>query len=468
MQRAIELRDVGIVFRLQQEREATLKESLFNLIRGRYRYQDFWALRGVNFQVEKGETLGIIGENGSGKTTLLKILAGIYQPDEGEVKVRGMVSALLELGAGFHEELTGRENIYLNGSLLGISREKINRVYHQIVEFSGLERFIDTPLKNYSSGMKVRLGFAIAAHVDCDVLLVDEVLAVGDEAFQGKCYEKIEELKRKGVTLVFVSHDMNAVRRLCDRVLLVHRGRLIERGGSREVIQRYFLTLSQQRGIAVAEAKPLSLVFHNGRTSLYLDDRELTRAAGLYSSIFSYDIWHDSTQAIWNKEPSPPNEIIVRGKWRRLPLVQHWRLKIEDHRTIYWEVEMECLEEASIKEFHLSLLLQDGYLEWFTPCEEGKFSPIDPGEVEWIQLNHLSKAGNRVGVKGIRRDSLQLPGITMVMDDEYKRFLPSALNTDFVNNSRVLQFLQVNNPDATIYQRGRYPIFKGRIIIEAE
>ena len=468
MSRVIDLTEVGIVFRLQQEREATLKESLFNLLRGRYRYQDFWALRRVSFQVEKGETLGIIGVNGSGKTTLLKILAGIYKPDEGGVKVRGKVSALLELGAGFHEELTGRENIYLNSSLLGISREKINRVYNQIVEFSELERFIDTPLKNYSSGMKVRLGFAIAAHVDCDVLLVDEVLAVGDEAFQGKCFDKIEELKRRGVTLVFVSHDMNAVRRLCDRVLLLHEGRLIERGGSREVIQRYFLTLSQQRGIVVAEAKPLSLVFHNGRTSLYLNDRELTRAAGLYSSIFSHEIWHDSSQAIWNKEASPPNEIKVSGKWRRLPVVQHWRLKIEDHRTIYWEVDMECLEETSIKEFHLSLLLHDGYSRWFTPFEEGEFPPIAPDEVEWIQLNHLSKAGNMVGVRGDKGGSSQLPGITMVVDDEYKRFLPSALNTDFVNNSRVLQFLQVNNPDSTIYQKGRYPIFKGRIIIEGE
>jgi len=468
MSKVIELRNVGVMFRLQEEREATLKESLFNLIRGRYRYKDFWALRGVSSQVEKGETLGIIGENGSGKTTLLKILAGIYQPDEGEVSVRGKISALLELGAGFHEELTGRENIYLNASILGISREKISQVYHQIVEFAELERFIDTPLKNYSSGMKVRLGFAIAAHVDCDILLVDEVLAVGDEAFQGKCYEKIEEMRRRGATLVFVSHDMNAVRRLCDRVILLHKGRLIERGGSRQVIQRYFLTMSRQRGIVVAEEKPLSLVFHNGRISLYLDNKELTRAAGLYSSIFAHEIWHDSSQAIWNKEPSPSNEIVVNGKWRRLPVVQRWRLKIEDHRTIYWEVEMECLNETSIKEFHLSLLLQDSYCRWFTPFEEGEFSPIDSTEVEWIQLNHLSKAGNMIGVKGVRGDSFQLPGITIVLDGNYTSFIPSALNTDFVNNSRVLQLLQVNNPDSTIYQRGRYPIFKGRIIIEAE
>jgi len=226
--------------------------------------------------------------------------------------------------------------------------------------------------------------------------------------------------------------------------------------------------LSQQRGIVVAEAKPLSLVFHNGQTSLYLDNRELTRAAGLYSSIFAHEIWHDSMQAIWNKEPSSSNEIVVRGKWRRLPVVQHWRLKIEDHRTIYWEVEMECLEETSIKEFHLSLLLQDSYSRWFTPSEEGEFPPIDPSEVEWIQLNRLSKAGNRVGVRGGKGASLQLPRINMLVDDEYKSFIPSALNTDFVNNSRVLQFLQVNNPDATIYQKGKYPIFKGRIIIEEE
>lgn len=188
--------------------------------------QDFWAVRNVSFEVERGESLGIIGHNGAGKSTILKLLANITAPTGGEIVINGRLSALIEVGSGFHPELTGRENIYLNGSILGMRRREISEKLDSIVDFAGVRQFLDTPVKRFSSGMYVRLGFSIAAHLNPDILLLDEVLAVGDAAFQAKCLQRINELKEAGITIVFISHDLGAVERVCDRVLLMQRGKL--------------------------------------------------------------------------------------------------------------------------------------------------------------------------------------------------------------------------------------------------
>jgi ABC-type polysaccharide/polyol phosphate transport system ATPase subunit len=196
-------------------------------------------LREVSFSVEKGEVLGIIGENGSGKSSLLKVIAGIYPPSEGIVFKKGKVSALIELGAGFQPELTGAENIFLNGSLLGFSKKEMEEKFEKIVQFAELEHFIDTPLQNYSSGMYMRLGFAIATEVNPDILLVDEILAVGDEGFQKKCFERMLGFKKGNKTIVFVSHDLGAVEKICDRVILLHHGKILADGEPVEVISKY-------------------------------------------------------------------------------------------------------------------------------------------------------------------------------------------------------------------------------------
>jgi lipopolysaccharide transport system ATP-binding protein len=209
------------------------------LRRGREPKREFWAVKDVSFAVERGEAVGIIGHNGAGKSTVLKMLSGITAPTTGEISIRGRFSALLEVGSGFHPDLTGRENIYLSGSVLGMSRREIHRKLDMIVDFAGVERFIDTPVKRYSSGMYVRLGFSIAAHLEPDVLLLDEVLAVGDKSFQDKCKERIGELHANGTTVVFISHDLAAVRTLCPRVLLLERGQIAAEGNADEVIQRY-------------------------------------------------------------------------------------------------------------------------------------------------------------------------------------------------------------------------------------
>lgn len=198
-----------------------------------------WALKDVSFEVERGEILGIIGPNGAGKTTALRLFAGITAPTSGSIQSSGRVSALIQLGAGFHQDLTGRENIYLNGSILGLSRRAIDKRFDSIVEFSELEGFIDTPVKRYSSGMYVRLGFAVAAHIEPDILLIDEVLAVGDASFQDKCWRRIRELRAANTTIVLVSHNTWAIRALCDRVLLLWKGEIELEGDPGEVVQEY-------------------------------------------------------------------------------------------------------------------------------------------------------------------------------------------------------------------------------------
>jgi lipopolysaccharide transport system ATP-binding protein len=209
--------------------------------------EEFWALKDVSFEVSKGERIGIIGRNGAGKSTLLKLLSRITEPTEGSIRLRGRVSSLLEVGTGFHPELTGRENVYLNGAILGMSRAEINRKFDEIVEFAEVEKFLDTPVKRYSSGMQVRLAFSVAAHLEPEILLVDEVLAVGDVAFQKKCLGKMEDVSREsGRTILFVSHNMAAIRQLCNRGILFMNGKIVATGEMGHVLKSYMSTIGEE------------------------------------------------------------------------------------------------------------------------------------------------------------------------------------------------------------------------------
>jgi ABC-type polysaccharide/polyol phosphate transport system ATPase subunit len=244
----------------------------------RSNFEEFWAVDGVSFTVNQGETFGIIGENGSGKSTLLKCIARILRPDRGSVAVAGKVSALLELGAGFHPELSGRENVHLNGSILGLTKKQIDDRFDDIVEFAGLERFIDTPVKNYSSGMYVRLGFSVAINVDPDILLIDEVLSVGDETFQRRCAEKFTEMQREGKTIVVVSHSLGQMRTMCDRLAWLRNGTLAGLGPTKDVIDEYLGTVnvshlpghdgvSKRWGNGKAEIRAIEVLDPNGKPS---------------------------------------------------------------------------------------------------------------------------------------------------------------------------------------------------------
>ena len=235
----ITLNRVGLCYRMPKDKIQSMKEYLVALARGRLRYNSIFALSDVSFSVGRGEVLGIVGSNGAGKSTLLKVIAGILTPTSGELRVKGRVVPMLELGSGFDDDLTGRENIFLNGAILGYSEQFLRERFDEIVEFSGLYDFLDVPVRNYSSGMVMRLAFSIASMVEPDVLIVDEILAVGDARFQEKSYTRMLELMHRGTAVLLVSHDLGQIRRLCDRVLWLEGGRVRRLGDTQEVCDAY-------------------------------------------------------------------------------------------------------------------------------------------------------------------------------------------------------------------------------------
>jgi len=240
---AVVVDNVSKKFRLPHEKKTTLFQNIVGLVKRQFDYEVFWALRDVSFEIETGETFGIIGRNGSGKTTLLKTLAKVLYPDAGSVRMNGKVACFLELGVGFQPELTAKDNVYLYSSILGMSRREVNQKYDEIFDFAELRKFESMKLKNFSSGMYLRLAFSTAIHAKPDTLLIDEVFAVGDEAFQKKCIDKINEFREQGKTIVFVSHALEDVKRLCQRSLLLDYGRIVSIGNTQKVVDDYLTML---------------------------------------------------------------------------------------------------------------------------------------------------------------------------------------------------------------------------------
>ena len=264
-----------------------------------------YAVNGVSFQLKPGESLGIIGPNGAGKTTTLKLLSGVTKPTSGLINVNGRFSALIELGAGFHPDLTGRENVYLNGTILGMSRAEITERFDDILDFAGIGEFIDTPVKRYSSGMYARLGFSIAAHVDPDVLLVDEVLAVGDFAFRAKCYKRMDDLRAKGTSLIFVTHDMDAVRRVCDRGMVMYSGKSVFEGTSAEAVVAYSDVIRQAAKKASQEAESKKKSSKPGENGL------AQRVMSFAADINNVSMFNADGQNVTTFEPGEEATIVV-------------------------------------------------------------------------------------------------------------------------------------------------------------
>jgi len=291
----IEVRNIGKKYDINRYRGSytALRDVIANIFRnpfgiakskvkravGMGKKEEFWALRDISFSVRRGEVVGIIGANGAGKSTLLKILSQITPPTEGEVILRGRVGSLLEVGTGFHPELTGRENVFLNGAILGMKKNEIEKKFDQIVEFAGIEKFLDTPVKHYSSGMYVRLAFSVAAHMEPDILLVDEVLAVGDAEFQKKCLGKMDEItKKEGRTILFVSHNMGAVATLCTRGILLRDGMITKQGSINEVIEEYTSSSINRSEVEISQSghpltrfHKISVVNNDGKVSDFFD-----------------------------------------------------------------------------------------------------------------------------------------------------------------------------------------------------
>lgn len=236
---AIVVDDISMMFNLHQEKVDNLKEYFIKLVTKKLRFNEFWALNDISFTVEKGDRVGVLGFNGAGKSTLLKVIAGVLKPTKGSVKVNGVIAPMLELGAGFDMNYSGKENIYLYGATMGYSRKFIEEKYDQIVEFSELGDFIDVPVKNYSSGMRARLGFAIATAVEPEILILDEVLSVGDAKFKKKSEAKIRSMFDKGITVLFVSHSVNQVLNICNKAIILEKGKLIAQGDAKEICAQY-------------------------------------------------------------------------------------------------------------------------------------------------------------------------------------------------------------------------------------
>lgn len=281
MKPIIEFRDIGKKFRINRRQKpyVSLRENILECLKNPgiffEKKEEFWALKDITLDVMPGESIGIIGKNGAGKTTLLKILSRITPPTTGEIKVRGRVASLLEVGTGFHPELTGRENIFFNGAILGMKRSEIRKKFDEIVDFAGVEKFIDTPLKHYSSGMQLRLAFAVAAFLEAEILVVDEVLAVGDAEFQKKCLGKMEDVTRnEGRTVLFVSHNMGIVRDLCKKIVFLEKGNLISYGSSDSVIRQYIKSIENN-----------NIIFQAGN---YLKKIYTTNSIGEVSNVFEF------------------------------------------------------------------------------------------------------------------------------------------------------------------------------------
>jgi ABC-2 type transport system ATP-binding protein len=287
-QTAIKVQYVDKLFKLPHERQSSIKSLVVNFYRRNRSYELQKALENISLDVKKGEFFGVIGRNGSGKSTLLKMLAGIYFPSKGNIQINGSLTPFIELGVGFNHELTGRENVFLNGALLGFSRAEMQRMYKDIVEFAELEKFMDQKLKNYSSGMQVRLAFSIAIRAESDILLIDEVLAVGDLAFQEKCYAFFDKIKASERTVVFISHDSSAVQRFCDRVAIIDKGKLVDVGEPKRMVLKYgAIIASDQYDSAVKEVEDeihqgtgdvtitdVKVIAKNGRTSSSIEFQE--------------------------------------------------------------------------------------------------------------------------------------------------------------------------------------------------
>jgi len=433
MMKAIEFRGVWEKYRIKYIREKKVS------------WEQYWALEDISFFLNKGEVLGIIGRNGAGKTTILKLIAGMVAADRGEIEVKGEVSALMELGAGFNPEFTGRENVALNAKAYGLDERMLEEKMAEIVEFSDLGKFIDAPIKCYSQGMYMRLAFALAIFVEPDILLIDDILAVGDEEAQQKCIKKIFELKQSGKTIVVVSHDMNMIARLCSQVILLEGGRSIQSGLPQEVIPRYLEVVGDKRGIAILEAAKLRVVFNNGKVTINYKKAILTKGLGGFVSFFLPAFGHlvSSVNLNWQIKSFLPEEIIAEGTYQDGTISQTWKLRIQQD-CLQWQVQKK---DDSIKEAHLDLLLVSDYRGWLNFQKEGDFG-LFSHKFNWQELELGEYKGSMLALRE-NSQKYNLPFLVFESEacdgSQFKLF-----NTGYEQEARVIQRPLAGNKNISV------------------
>ncbi|MCB0327897.1 MAG: ABC transporter ATP-binding protein [Bdellovibrionales bacterium] len=439
------------------------KQSLIQNLLFPYRKRDEFvvkpALQDITFHCKKGETVGIIGKNGSGKSTLLKIIGGVTGYNKGHMKVQGRVVSLLEVGAGFSLTLTGRENIYLNGSLLGLTKNEIDEKIEDIIEFSGIRGSIDHPCYQYSSGMYIRLGFSIAAHSNPDILIIDEALSVGDHQFQVKCFETIEKLKSRGKTLLFVSHDLGIIQGICDRVYLLEQGKVKCEGLPQDIVPLYLQSFSGDRAVAQLSLGDTFFTFNNGNLSISRDGNNLTKMYGFYCSALAYQTWHDSDQASWMITTEHEDMITAVASSRRLPLKYRWILKIEN-QCLKISIFITKSSDFSIENFQASLMLGKKFDHWAIGEHRGSFPQLSEKSIDDWQ--HLNTLGDQQEAKISASNSEKKCTVTFSHTTK-KKYLPSAIVTSKDFNSNVLQFLLIEKNNLHIRSLEETLIFDGEI-----
>ncbi|MBX7256708.1 MAG: ABC transporter ATP-binding protein [Candidatus Hydrogenedentes bacterium] len=456
----IELENVGKKFATRRGTGMLLgRRGLFDTLRGR-KTEYFDALRGITFNVEPGDSFGIIGPNGSGKSTLLKILAGVTAPTSGHVRVHGRMASLLELGAGFHPLLTGRENVYLNGRILGMSHKDVDGVFDRIVEFSGIEPFIDNPVETYSSGMFVRLAFSVAVHANPDIFLVDEVLAVGDEEFQRKCRQRIIDLRDQGKTIIFVSHDLGLVHALCNHVVLLTKGEMVTRGSPQQTIEYYLRQTGSPKGVHTFKEGNLDAIFANGRISLFRDQVEVSASGGLRAEVYSMEACHQCHEATWTVVEKGPFHCVARGRMPRLPLVHIWRMWIENNR-LKWSVAVECDRPTPVTLINANLFFPALYREWIYGDLEGVFPDHLPTDTFWTSVASYTAPCREAAL--FAPDDSVFPNIDIAVESLYPFVRLFWYNSDYVAGSRVLQINAQFPAQEARLPKGRTELFEASI-----
>ncbi len=431
-------------------------------------WENFWALKGISFSINQGETVGLIGENGAGKSTILKLISGMIKPDRGEVKVLGRLSGLLELGAGFQPELTGKENIYLNASLFGWDRDKVEKNYDEIVVFADIGKFINAPTQCYSQGMLVRLAFAVAIHIDSEILLIDDTLAVGDEYFQNKCIKKIFELKDLGKTIILVSHDMNMLSRLCKRAIFLKDGRIIKDSQTDKVIALYNQTFGIKEGVCILEKQPLSIIFNNGRFIINWKDKLLTSNSGVYTAFLINNKWFNSLQADWEVKKENDFSFVAKGQFFQLSLTFIWRLEIGPDHMIKWGIEIDSKGPVEIQEGAINIMLPNEYTGWFTNFEKGRFPLIESKSKHWQAVLSDNINNKFIGVNADEFDVDKAPALIFEQLENSNFNRAQLFNADSYANCRILQYktLRLQNFSAEITSSFLYS--SGKIIIDVK
>ncbi|MDD4909319.1 MAG: ABC transporter ATP-binding protein [Candidatus Omnitrophica bacterium] len=407
--------------------------------------EDFWALKGIDLNVGKGECFAVIGENGSGKTTLLRVISGMLMPDKGRVRLGGRVAGLMEIQAGFHPELTGRENIYNISALSGLSADETGACYADMVEFAAIGRFINAPVKTYSQGMLVRLAFAIAIHARTDILLVDDIFAVGDIYARRKCINKMFELKDKGLTIIFVSHDLDIARRLCKRGVLLREGRVIRAGSIDGLVSYYLETVGNKEGIALLQKGRLAIIFNNGKLIIRWNDSALTKGAAGHTVMSSSGRTYQSDTASWIiRQPAAADEIVAVGRWPDMPAELIWKIRCRGEKEFSWDVTLQARAQARIEDYTARLILTDEYEGWFTSQEEYVFPEAFLHENEWQSRRIDDHLNWLIGLKTGADSGEGLPTLVLDSSGADKQGACQIGNTGIEASARGIQFNYVN------------------------